>query len=193
VLHDGIRSTVPDDKPVTVVRAGLIWWVLAAVTVLFSLGVILVMGLEDASTVDRVFASAVIAAIAATIVATTTERWELHGRSLVGRTILQVLSVDASQVSGVDDDNGLAIVLRSGRRLELGICQPSVAQALIRNRRRRREAARIRTWLAGTSEPGAPSWAAATWDSRVRWPAVAGIVGWTVMAPLLTLVLASLR
>lgn len=75
--------------------------------------------------------------------------------------------------------------------LVFGLDQPSPAQALVGNRRRR-EAATIPARLAAppTTEEAVSK---ATRGARIRWPAVAGIGGWTALAPVLTLVPASLR
>src|SRR6185437_15064416 len=113
-----------------------------------------------------------------------------RGRTLIAVTSVQVLEIDAGQIANVEDDNGLCLVLTSGRRLELGITQPSLAQQLIKNARRRREAAVIRDWSASVAPPspgGDPKP-----GRRVRWRAVLAMPAWALGSAAVTLMLHAL-
>lgn len=171
-------------SPRTVVRAGYIWWFLSLV----------LAGMETfalsapwATTTDMVTGRVVCGGLFGATLCVTTSRWLIDGRALVGIAMLRIFRVDADQIGGFDDDNGLAVVLRSGHRLELGICEPSLAQLLIRNRRRRREAAVLRTWLSSVGSAPAAGWQASRWQTTIRWPAVIGIVTVMAVPPLLGL------
>jgi hypothetical protein len=167
-----------------VVRAGYIWWFLA----------LALAGLETfalltswATTTDMIFGRVVFGALLGATLGMTTSRWSINGRTLVGVAMLRIFRIDADQIAGFDDENGLAVVLHSGHRLELGICEPSLAQLLIRNRRRRREAAVLRAWLSSMRSAPVAGWQPSQWVTTIRWTAVAGIVTSTAIPPLLGL------
>lgn len=178
------------DTERTVVRAGSIWWFTAAAAAGANLFFILVTGLQPSSTGDQIGTGLVGGALLAATVAVATSRLAIRGRTLLAVTSVQVLDIDASQIASVEDDNGLCLVLNGGRRLELGITQPSLAQQLIKNERRRREAAIIRDWAAGLAP--VPSGLGAKPRRRVRWRAVLAVPAWALGSVALTLALHAL-
>ncbi|MEU2348609.1 hypothetical protein [Modestobacter sp. NPDC049651] len=169
-----VRTTFQPEQ--TVVRAGSLWWVMTAITGVAGAVIGAWCIVQPADLATRLIGPVWLPTLAAVCLAVSTERWSTSGRTLVGVGLFSVWTVGADDVVGVDDENGLQVVLRSGRRLEFAICQPSLAQSIIRNRRRRREAARLREWLESVRGPAPLGWAQADVAVRVRWSAVVGVV-----------------
>lgn len=166
-------------------RAGYLWWILVLVFAGME-GFALVAPWD--TTTDHEGVCALVGCFLGGAVAVATSRWIIEERSLVGVGILRKFRIDADQIADIDDANGLAVVLHSGHRIELGISEPSAAQLVLRNRRRRREAAVIRAWLSSVGSASVAGWQASRWTTTIRWAAVVGIIGAAAISPVLVVV-----
>ena len=165
------------------------WCALAAIALGLNVFAVVAFGVDGASRSDLISANIVGAAVAATMLAVSTSRMVLEERVLIAVTTLRSLTIRSEAIAAIEDSNGLAIRTRNGRRLVMAICEPSVAQSLIGNRRRVREAAVIRDWadrLNSESRPGLPSLG---WTAAPRWAAIIGIPTWTLVSTLSSLLL----
>lgn len=186
-LRSPLAGSVEPDR--TVVRAGYMWWVLATCGVGLNLFFMLAFGLQNASTVDRIGTAVIGGTLAAAVVAVATSRIVLRGNKLLAVGTVLITEVEAQHVADVDDENGLAVVLSSGRHIELGIAQPSLAQRLLRNRRRRHEAAEIRAWASARRQMSEPAWEPTRCRVRPRWVVVAAVPTWAASSAALALML----
>lgn len=175
-----------------VVRAGFIWWLLAAASLALNVFFVVDIGTHATDTGDRIGVPILGGLLFSVVAAITTSRIETVDSHLVAITTTQTITMGASAIGAVEDDNGLQLVLYDGHHLVLGICQPSVAHALIRNRRRRREAARIREWITVHQDAPSQTLPGHLMVKKLRLGSWLFVPGWTVASVLVAFGLRSL-
>jgi hypothetical protein len=137
-----------DELPARVVfvRAGLVWWFLAAAALALNVFFIIAFGLDGGTAGDRVSTGLIGGAIFAGVAAIATATISASNSVIRATGSVRVTDIPTGALAAIDDRNGLTLQFFTGRRLTLGICQSSLAQTLMRNKRRQREADALRSW-----------------------------------------------
>jgi hypothetical protein len=162
-----------------VVRAGIIWFGISAASIALDVFFIVQFGAGGGSFVDALGTSLIAGALASVTSAIATSRMIFRTTGFVAIGAFRTYMFDASQVAGLDDQNGLSVILHSGREVNLTTTEPSLAQLLLRNTRRKREASRIRNLLAIADGDKSPGWKATECTIVWRMSAVYGVLLFT--------------
>lgn len=175
-----------DGDAVVLVRTSRVWWMLILAMASFLLFVMA----APISGVDRIFVSAIAAALLVVCGAGLTARFEGRGDTLAVVGMVRVVLLSADGIERIDERNGPVVVTRDGRRWDSSVFHMYAGHPWAEATTRRRAAA-IRSWLGDQALQN--SLGAVVVQQHIRWPVIQSMFWGVCLAPLLAWAVAGIR